>query len=85
MLDLLLGELCSSVMFQYLINPTILLTFAEVAGISVPIHHSIVGVLPQPCSHGNRQENIYSKVFQITFMVLYLIPMTSGGIWFAND
>lgn len=55
---MLSGELCTFVMFQYQINPRILLTFAEVAGISVPIHHSIVGVLPQPCSLGNRQENI---------------------------
>ncbi|XVE99772.1 hypothetical protein REPUB_Repub03eG0229800 [Reevesia pubescens] len=27
---------------------------AEVAGISSPDHPSVVGVLPQPCSHGNR-------------------------------
>lgn len=27
---------------------------AEEAGISLPNHHSVVGVLPQPCSHGNR-------------------------------
>lgn len=34
---------------------------AEVAGISVPIHHSIVGVLPQPCSHGNRMLIAYEN------------------------
>ncbi|KAK9283990.1 hypothetical protein L1049_012248 [Liquidambar formosana] len=27
---------------------------AETAGILLPNHHSVVGVLPQPCSHGNR-------------------------------
>lgn len=32
------------------------LNYAEEAGISSPNHPSVVGVLPQPCSQGNRQD-----------------------------
>lgn len=57
-----------------------LVNFAEAAGLSLADHQPIAGVLHQPCSQGNRQDQIFTsnnlfilhfKTMSLGFMILY--------------
>lgn len=57
-----------SIMLLLTSKYTALFLYAEATGISSPNQQSVVGVLSQPCSLGNRQDREYLNTFLIYFL-----------------